>query len=175
MKRTLLVVALVWLGACGTSKADAPLSTAHSVALKVGDRAPRIAFAGLSGDTLVVGDSAKSVTLLNIWATWCESCREEFAELERIRKAQAPNGLNVIAISVDQGPSERVRRFVQAQGSGFAIAHDADSRITKLYGVSGLPTSYLLDRAGRVLWTAIGDFRIDSAGMASAIDKALAK
>ncbi|MDQ6611133.1 MAG: TlpA family protein disulfide reductase, partial [Gemmatimonadota bacterium] len=156
-------------------KADIPLQTVHAVALKVGDKAPRYALAGLSGDTLVVGDTTSGITLLNIWATWCESCREEFAELERIRKATAARGLKVIAVSVDQGPDERVRRFVQAQGSGFAIAHDADSRISKLYGVSGLPTSYLLDRTGRVLWTAVGDFRIDSTGMANAIEKALAK
>ena len=161
--------------ACGAPKSDAPLPAVHTVALKVGDHAPKFALTGLAGDSIVVGDTAKSVTLLNVWATWCESCREEFAELERIRKTQSPRGLEVVAISVDQGPTERVRKFVQAQGSGFRVGHDAASRITKLYGVSGLPTSYLFDRNGNVLWTAIGDFRIDSVAMANAIEKALAK
>ena len=173
--RLTLMVAIVALSACSSSKtADAPAAT-HRAALKVGETAPRFSVVGLKGDTVVVGDSAKGVTLLNVWATWCTSCREEFAELERIRRENDSRGLNVVAISVDQGTDVKVRKFVEAQGSGFRVAHDKDSRITAPYGIAGLPTSFLLDRSGKVLWTWTGDFRLDSAGMANAIAKALAQ
>ena len=152
------VALVVALAACGAPKSDAPLAAQHVTALKVGDNAPRFSLIGLKGDSMTVGDSA---------------CREEFAELERLRKTLSPSGLDVVAISVDQGTDVKVRKFVETEGSGFRVAHDADSRITKLYGISGLPTSYLLDRGGRVLWTATGDFRLDSAGLAGAIAKAL--
>lgn len=143
--------------------------------LGVGESAPRFAVKSLGGDSLVVGDTTPAITLLNVWATWCTSCREEFAELERLRGAFTSKGLRVMAISVDQGSDVKVRRFVAAQGSTFPVAHDADSRITSLYGVSGLPTSYLLSGNGTVLWRAIGDFRLDSAGLAAAIDRALTR
>ena len=174
LKRLTLLLAMVDAAACSASKtADAPI-VPHRSALKVGEVAPRFSVVGLKGDTVVVGDSAKSVTLLNVWATWCTSCREEFAELERIRKEADSRGLSVVAISVDQGTDVKVRKFVEAQGSGFRVAHDRDSRITGPYGIAGLPTSFLLDKSGRVLWTWTGDFRLDSARMANAIARALA-
>ncbi|MEO7996372.1 MAG: TlpA disulfide reductase family protein [Gemmatimonadaceae bacterium] len=143
--------------------------------LGVGDTAPRFAVKSLTGDSLIVGDPNSGVTLLNVWATWCTSCKEEFSELERFRKTYSASGLKVVAISVDQGSDVKVRKFVEAQGSQFPVAHDAESRITSLYGVGGLPTTFLLDAHGKVLWTAIGDFRLDSAGMAAAVDRAVAK
>ncbi|MEP6763324.1 MAG: TlpA disulfide reductase family protein [Gemmatimonadaceae bacterium] len=175
LQRSTLLLAMFIAAACAAPKtADAPI-VSHRPALKVGEVAPRFSVLGLKGDSVVVGDSAKSVTLLNVWATWCTSCREEFAELERIRKETDSRGLDVVAISVDQGTDVKVRKFVEAQGSGFRVAHDKDSRITGPYGIAGLPTSFLLDKSGKVLWTWTGDFRLDSAGMANAIAKALAQ
>ncbi|MBC8089899.1 MAG: TlpA family protein disulfide reductase [Phycisphaerae bacterium] len=162
---TMLLVA----AACsGEKKAEAPRAP-----VVVGDVAPRFANVSLTGDSLVVGASATGVTLLNVWATWCTSCREEFAELERLRAAHESQGLRVVAVSVDQGTDVKVRKFVEAQRTNFPVAHDADARITSLYGVGGLPTSYLLDASGKVLWRAVGDFRLDSAGLATAIKAAL--
>ncbi|MEP6833120.1 MAG: TlpA disulfide reductase family protein [Gemmatimonas sp.] len=145
----------------------------RKVPVAVGDIAPRFAALSLAGDSLIVGQPNSGVTLLNVWATWCTSCKEEFSELERYRKTFSATGLKVLAVSVDQGSDVKVRKFVEAQGAQFPVAHDAESRITALYGVGGLPTTYLLDAQGRVLWRAIGDFRLDSAGMASAIERAL--
>ena len=127
----------------------------------------------IAGDSLVVGDAGNGVTLLNVWATWCTSCREEFAELERLRVTHSSQGLRVVGVSVDQGTDLKVRKFVEAQQTNFSVAHDAESRITSMYGVGGLPTSYLLDASGKVLWRAVGDFRLDSAGLANAIRAAL--
>lgn len=177
---TLLTFAFV---ACGKNDASASGGEAGASAaasmrkkpLAVGDTAPRFAVKSLTGDSLIVGDRNSKVTLLNVWATWCTSCKEEFSELERFRKTFSATGLNVVAVSVDQGSDVKVRKFVEAQGSQFPVAHDAEARISSLYGVNGLPTTYLLDANGKILWTAIGDFRLDSAGMANAIDRALAK
>ena len=143
--------------------------------LAVGDVAPRFALASLKGDSLVVADSAHAATLVNVWATWCTSCREEFAELEHLTKEYSGDGFAVSAISVDQGTDVKVRKFVDAQGSTFRVAHDADSRITREYGVVGLPTSFLLDKSGHVRWAFTGDFRQDSAGLITALRATLTK
>lgn len=177
MLRIAATALVVVAAACAKPEAGAGTSAVamRKAPLGVGDTAPRFAVKSLTGDSLVVGDPNSGVTLLNVWATWCTSCKEEFSELERFRKTYSSNGLKVVAISVDQGSDVKVRKFVEAQGSQFPVAHDAESRITSLYGVGGLPTTFLLDAHGKVLWTAIGDFRLDSAGMAAAVDKALAK
>lgn len=156
--------------ACNSPKKTEP----PRAPIVVGDTAPRFSVVSLSGDSLVLGSTGGGgVTLLNVWATWCASCREEFAELERLRVAHEPQGLRVVAVSVDQGTDVKVRKFVEAQKTNFPVAHDVDSRITTIYGVGGLPTSYLLDTNGKVLWRAVGDFRLDSVGLANAIKAAL--
>lgn len=149
------------------------VAAAPHAPIVVGDNGPRFSAVGLSGDSVVVGGPVPGVTLLNVWATWCTSCREEFAELERLRVEHEAKGLRVVAVSVDQGTDLKVRKFVEAQKTNFPVAHDVESRITAMYGVGGLPTSYLLDANGKVLWRAIGDFRLDSAGLANAIKAAL--
>lgn len=178
MKTKIRIAAIAFVAVAASCKKPDSAAAAveqRKISLAVGDVAPRFAVASLAGDSLVVGDTNSAVTLLNVWATWCTSCKEEFSELERFRKTYSANGLKVVAISVDQGSDVKVRKFVQAQGSQFPVAHDAESRITALYGVGGLPTTFLIDGHGKVLWSAIGDFRLDSAGMAAAIDKALVK
>ena len=173
-KRALQIVVIgIALGACRGSEPNALAVRKTPVA--VGDTAPRFAALSLAGDSLIVGNAVGGVTLLNVWATWCTSCKEEFSELERYRKTFAANGLRVVAVSVDQGSDVKVRKFVEAQGAQFPVAHDAAARIQAMYGVGGLPTTYLLDAQGKVLWRAVGDFRLDSAGMATAISAALAK
>jgi cytochrome c biogenesis protein CcmG/thiol:disulfide interchange protein DsbE len=175
--RLAAAVATALLVACGSSKAPADTADAkgRSKPLMVGDDAPRFAVMSLNGDSLIVGDSARAATLVNVWATWCTSCREEFSALEHLQKEFGANSFEIAAISVDQGTDLKVRKFAAAQGSTFRIAHDADSRITSEYGVVGLPTSFLLDKTGHVRWAFTGDFRQDSAGLVSALHATLGK
>ena len=89
-----------------------------------------------------------------------------------MRRAYEAKGLRVVAVSVDQGASTKVEAFVAAQGSQFAVVHDHKARISSLYGVGGLPSTYLIGRDGRVLWSLTGSFLEDSSNMYAAIRKA---
>jgi peroxiredoxin len=159
------------LAACKGDGADRPAPYAQ---VEVGSPAPAYAARALAGDSLSFGGSKAEVTLLNVWATWCASCREEFAELERLRVAHEVRGLRVVAVSVDQGGDEKVRRFVDAQGTRFPVAHDREARISGLYGVVGLPATYLIGRDGRVRWTLTGSFLPALATLEKAIEAELA-
>jgi peroxiredoxin len=139
-----------------------------------GALAPAYSAAALNGATVRFGGATSALTLVNVWATWCRSCKEEFAELEKTRVAYEGKGLKVIAVSVDQGSSTKVQAFVAAQGSQFPVVHDHDAKISALYGVGGLPSTYLIDGSGKVIWSLTGSFLEDSAAMFAAIRTATA-
>lgn len=159
------------IGACqkeNGSEARAP----RQPPVVTGSLAPAYKAASLNGVNVAFGATSSPLTLLNVWATWCRSCKEEFTELERMRLTFEGKGLHVVAVSVDQGSSTKVQNFVAAQGSRFPVVHDHDARISSLYGVGGLPSTYLIGRDGRVLWSLTGSFLEDSAKMYTAIRKA---
>jgi len=164
------VGALLCASACDRSTARANVAPP----LMVGAAAPVYDAAALDSAPLHVGGASSDVVLLNVWATWCTSCREEFAELERMRVQYGERGLRVVAVSVDQGSDLKVRKFVSQQGSRFPVAHDREARISALYGVMGLPATYLVGRDGTVKWTLTGSFLVDSAGLTRAIESSIA-
>jgi len=129
---------------------------------QVGDVAPRygmLVVAGArTGDSLRVGDNVGAgLTLLNVWATWCTSCREEMADLDALHRDFAARGLTVVAVSVDKGEAARVQRFAKSEQLAMSIAHDPRGTVQELFGVVGVPETYLIDSSGRVLWKTAGN------------------
>src|SRR3979411_803605 len=106
-RRALAVLALA--AGCSSS----PERGAAFRPLSVGDRSPASAVRTLAGDSVRVG--AGTPVLLNVWATWCASCREEMADLAAIDRAYAPRGVKVLAVSVGKGDGTRGKRFAGAQ------------------------------------------------------------
>jgi len=147
--------------------------------LGVGDLAPRYEAVSLAGDTLRVGGgeggASQPVTLVNVWATWCESCREEFADLDRISKDYAKRGVRVVSVSVDQGSSAGVQRFVDAVRPSFPVAHDPAGRIQRLYAAVGVPSTYVVGADGRVVWKLTGNLHADPGQVREELDKALSR
>jgi peroxiredoxin len=124
--------------------------------LDVGTTAPAYAIRTLAGDSVRVG-AGGPVTLLNVWATWCTSCREEMALLDSLQRELGPRGLRVVGVSVDQGPTARVQQFVTENDVRFPVAHDQPGDIQRLYQLVGVPTSFVIDRDGRILWRHTGN------------------
>jgi len=143
--------------------------------LGVGDVAPRYETVSLAGDTIRVGGAAQPVTLVNVWATWCESCREEFADLDRISKDYAKRGVRVVAVSVDQGSVAGVQRFVSSVRPSFPVAHDPAGRIQRLYAAVGVPSTYVVGADGRVAWRLTGNLHADPDQVRQELDKALTR
>ncbi len=123
----------------------------------VGDAAPAYAARTLAGAEARVGERGAPVTLLNVWATWCTSCREEMGDLAALHREFGARGLRVLAVSVDEGPEAKVRRFAERERLPFAVAHDPGGRVQSLYGVVGVPETYLVGGDGRVLWKRAGN------------------
>lgn len=120
------------------------------------DDRPAYHFTSLDG--AVLSDSALrgKVVLVNFWATWCVPCRVEMPALDRMHQRHADAGFVVVGLAVDRVSTAKVREFSEARGVVYPIAHvDADAERV-FGGVRGYPTSFLLDRSGRIRHTVIG-------------------
>jgi len=118
--------------------------------------APDFALPGLDGAAFRLSDYRGKVVLLNFWATWCPPCRAEMPSMEKLYQVYRDRGLVILAVSGDRGGKAVVESFVQERGVTFPILLDPANEVFAQYGVRGLPTSYLLDRQGRVVSAEAG-------------------
>lgn len=143
---------------------------------EVGSRAPSYAAATLAGDTMRLDDLRGRVVLLNVWATWCTPCVEEMPALQRLHEQLDERGLSVVAVSVDAGPGggdADVLSFVDQFGLTFTVLRDASGRIEDAFGVAGLPTTFVIDRDGRIQRKVLGARDWDDPALASEIESLL--
>jgi peroxiredoxin len=110
------------------------------------------------GEPRRLADHAGQVVLLNFWATWCGPCREELPALQTLHEQLRDEGLVILAVSVDRGDSQPVRRFAERQGVQFDVLHDPEQRAAARYGVVGYPTTVVIDRNGRIVLSELGAF-----------------
>ena len=107
-------------------------------------------------DTVSLEDYRGSVTLVNIWATWCLPCREEMPSMQTLYDSLSTRGFRIAAISIDEGSPEDVTAFAGKLGLTFDILHDRSGTVQRLYQTTGVPESFLLDRRGRLVKRVIG-------------------
>ncbi|HZE74052.1 MAG TPA: TlpA disulfide reductase family protein [Gemmatimonadales bacterium] len=131
---------------------------AEHAPVAVGARAPDFKVVDLAtGDTVSLRDRYKgSVTLVNIWATWCEPCKVEMPAMERLYDSLGPRGFKIAAVSVDEGDPTDVRNFGQALHLTFDLLQDRSTAIQQTYQTTGVPESFLLDREGTIMKRVIG-------------------
>ncbi|HEX9900201.1 MAG TPA: TlpA disulfide reductase family protein [Candidatus Methylomirabilis sp.] len=118
--------------------------------------APEFALADLMGSRVRLSDHRGHVVLVNFWATWCPPCRAEMPSMEKLYQAYRDRGLVILAISGDRAGTQVVESFVEELGLTFLIVLDPAGEVFAQYGVRGLPTSYLLDRRGRIVSAEAG-------------------
>ena len=107
--------------------------------------------------TKTLADYSGKVLLINVWATWCDPCREEMPSIEKLHREFASQGLAVVAISIDDpGAEERIRDFVKEYGLTFEILHDPAQVTTRNYQITGYPETFIVARDGTIRRKLIG-------------------
>ena len=122
----------------------APRLTAQVVA---GDLFPALSAAALGGGPLPA--TAGKVTLVDFWASWCAPCKASFPAYSRLQTDFRARGLVVVAVSVDES-APAYAAFVAKLKPAFTTVHDARHLLVAQVQVPTMPTSYLVDRSGRV-------------------------
>jgi thiol-disulfide isomerase/thioredoxin len=109
----------------------------------------------LDGRGLSPEDFRGKVTIVNFWATWCPPCRAEIPDLIALQ-AKYGDHLRIIGISQDEGPLEPVKRFVAAQRMNYPVVMMTPEIDKAFPGVTALPTSFIIDREGRIVQRHVG-------------------
>lgn len=95
------------------------------------------------------------VVLLDFWATWCGPCRESIPHLVHLYKTYRGNGFEMIGISLDKGDPQVVRNFAKSMDIPYPIVI-APENVIRNYKVTKIPTSFLIDKEGRIRESIIG-------------------
>ena len=126
-----------------------------AVPVKVDFAAPELTLEDLSGKSVSLKDRLGSVVLVNLWATWCPPCREEMPTLQSFYEKYKANGFVLIAINQEE-TSDVVIPFVKEFGLTFPVWLDIDYQAQRVFNTMNLPSSYVIDRNGRVRLMWIG-------------------
>lgn len=129
----------------------------------------------MQGKRVRLGDFQGKVVLLNFWATWCSSCRKEMPSMEQLYQAYNAKDFVIVGVSVDQGAPGEVQAFAEQMQVTFPILHDRDSLVSRLYDNPGVPSSYLIDRQGRIAYRVLGEYDWFGAPARSAVEALLHK
>ena len=120
-----------------------------------GTEAPDFTLPTLDGEMVSLASYRGQPVLLNFWATWCPPCRAEMPAMQRVYETYRDDGFVVLAVNVRES-EEPVRAFIEELGLTFPILMDEKGDVTNTYRVYGLPTTYFLDREGRVYRVQVG-------------------
>lgn len=154
-----IALALV-LAACGEQRFSAPEAMDFTLPELEGAR------------TVSLGDYRGDVVYLSFWASWCVPCQDEMPHLATLWREHRKEGFQVIGINVDENPAA-ARAFAGEHDIPFPLVRDEDRAVSKLYRVAGYPSHYIVDRRGRVRYSAIGFNDDDSAAISVEVETLL--
>ncbi|MFP5380824.1 MAG: TlpA family protein disulfide reductase [Gammaproteobacteria bacterium] len=162
--------------ACAALCVAAPLHAAdlpplsHRLTQQAPKPAPALKLPDLDGKLHDLAQMKGKVVLVNFWATWCPPCRREMPSMERLAQTLAGEPFAVLAVDVGE-TMDTIETFTGQLDTAltFPILLDARSRTMRAWKVAGLPTTFLIDKQGRIIASAIGGREFDHPEMVEAI------
>ena len=148
--------------------------THQSTPPKIGGPAPAFSSKRVdTGGTLDLASLRGKPVVLNFWASWCGPCKRSFPWMNELAQRYGASGLTVVAVNVDKKRAD-ADRFLEATPAQFTVVYDAAGTTPAAWAVKGMPSSYLVDRSGRVVMVEQGFRDEQKAGVENRIRELLA-
>ena len=153
-----VIAAMLFFGSHLAHKRQAEAARSGSLVAGqiIGKPAPDFTLKTLDGNTLKLSDLRGKAVVLNFWATWCPPCKVELPWFVDLQKQYGPQGLQIVGISEDEGGKDKVAAFVKEMGVNYTVAVDDDTVAGKYGDVEDLPTTFYIDRNGKIVQFAMG-------------------
>ena len=116
----------------------------------------------LTGNSITVNDFTGNISFLNFWATWCPPCRAEMPSIERLYKQMSGKNFRIIAVNAGEHRSQ-VASFIEKNKYTFPIYLDESNALSSIFAARGLPSTYLVNKEGKVIAVRIGAMEYDQA------------
>lgn len=181
----LLVITLGFVGYRSESAASGNACMANAMALTSSSlqtianpargvqNAPPWRLKNLDGRFVQLSDFRGKVVLLNFWATWCPPCRAEIPDLVALQEKYGAQGLVVVGVSLDTTGAAKVKAFAQKMKINYPMLMGNDETVAAYGNFQSIPTTFFIDRAGRVAGTHEGG--ADQATLEAAVKPLLGK
>ncbi len=122
----------------------------------IGNLAPDFELASLDGKNLKLSDLRGKAVLLNFWATYCGPCKVEMPWFVELQKEYGPQGFQIVGVAMDDASNEDIAKFTKELGVNYPILIGKESVGESYGGVGVLPTTFFLDRDGKVIAREFG-------------------
>jgi len=127
----------------------------------------------LNGNKVKLSDYKGQLVFLNFWATWCPPCREEMPDMEAIHQQYGDKGVVILGVSSTQlelrggqdkeKARQQVKDYIDKEGFTFSIPIDSDNKAlieyNNIYPITGIPTTFMIDREGIIRYARPGPFQ----------------
>jgi thiol-disulfide isomerase/thioredoxin len=152
----LIMYALSKRAACWAAAALLALAGTHAFAVVApAAPAPDFTLHAMSGPNMRLQEQRGRVVMINFWATWCGPCRQEMPKLDKLYQKYGDSGFVLMSVNVDD--DQRTAADVAAKlGVSFPVLWDTDKKVSRLYDLSTMPSTVIVDRDGKVRYVHRG-------------------
>ena len=153
----IVLSAAMIVGGCKSAVPSTNQTANVTEGINTGNRAIDFQLQALNGTTVKLSDYRGQPVLLNFWATWCGPCRGEVPFLDQINASDASKGLVMLAVDVGEN-STIIQNFMTSLNVSLPVLMDSDTSLSKKYVITGIPTTFMLDKDGIIRYKMVGAF-----------------
>ena len=124
--------------------------------IQPGFKVPNFTFPDINGREVSLSSQRGKVVLVNVWATWCPPCRREMPSMQRLYEKFKGKNFEILAVSIDSEGRAAVEPFMRKMNLTFPALLDPGETIRPLYGITGVPESFIIDQQGILVEKIIG-------------------
>lgn len=139
------------------SAPDSNTLLASQEAPSVGFLAPDFTLETLEGDSITLSELRGTAIIINLWASWCGPCRAEMPAMQNVYEKYKDSGFTILAVNAtNQDSLAAARAFVEELGLSYPILLDIEGKVSDLYNLRALPTTYFVNPDGIIEEVVIG-------------------